>query len=120
MGETRRGFCATDRGLSFLGRNRERTIVVRKKSGHVGLQPIRQEDGWIIVRALESSPCAEAGMPLEAVHLTHVNGHDVSPHSCPSLEQKHLPGGSESSQVKWETSVLPHIASSDTCTFTFF
>ena len=100
--------------------DQERTIVVKKKSGHVGLQPIRQEDGWIIVRALESSPCARAGMPLSAVHLTHVNGHDVSPHSCPSLVQKHLPSAQQSSQVKWETSVLPHISRSDTCTFTFF
>ena len=36
----------------------ERTVHVQKRGGHIGLQPVRQEEGWILVRALEGSPCA--------------------------------------------------------------
>jgi hypothetical protein len=56
------------------------------------------------VRALEGSPCAAAGMPsAQAVHLTHVNGHDVSPHSVPSLAEKSPEKGpcSYTCQVRW-------------------
>lgn len=92
----------------------ERTVHVKKRGGHIGLQPVRQEEGWIVVRALEGSPCAAAGMPVTAVYLTHVNEEDVSPHSFPSLAPK------SKEAVTWETSVLPLVLESDTFSFTFF
>jgi hypothetical protein len=94
--------------------NQEKTIHVRKRGGHLGLQPVRQEEGWIMVRAIEGSPCEEAGMPLTTVYLTHMNGQDVSPHSFPSLAPK------SPDKVTWDGAVLPLISQTDSFTITFF
>ncbi|KAG6965340.1 hypothetical protein JG687_00005475 [Phytophthora cactorum] len=38
----------------------EQTISVTKVNGALGLKPLRQQDGWIVVQALPGSPCFEA------------------------------------------------------------
>ncbi|EEY55690.1 uncharacterized protein PITG_09651 [Phytophthora infestans T30-4] len=87
----------------------EQTISVTKVNGAMGLKPLRQQDGWIVVQALPGSPCFEAGMRRDEVFLTHVNGVDVSPHSFPST-----------GQVTWQDSVVPLVDKCETCIFTFF
>eukprot|EP00935_MAST-01C_sp_MAST-1C-sp1_P000147 g147.t1 len=82
----------------------ERTITVTKdEEGVLGLQPVRQEKlGWIVVRAEAGSPCHRAGMPLDDVYLSHVNGECVSPRSCPSFEPRR-PGTVSWKQVPYRT-----------------
>ncbi|EGZ13754.1 hypothetical protein PHYSODRAFT_510805 [Phytophthora sojae] len=105
--EMQRGFVQTVRlWFSF---DCEQTISVTKVNGALGLKPLRQQDGWIVVQALPGSPCFEAGMRRDEVFLTHVNGVDVSPHSFPAT-----------GQVTWQDSVVPLVEKWETCIFTFF
>jgi hypothetical protein len=89
----------------------ERSITVTKdEEGVLGLQPVRQvgtgcDQGWIVVRAALGSPCHRAGMPLDDVYLSHVNGECVSPRSCPSFEPRR-PGAVTWNQVSAETRVM--------------
>ncbi|KAJ0399341.1 hypothetical protein P43SY_001530 [Pythium insidiosum] len=92
----------------------EQTISVTKVNGTLGLKPLRQQDGWIVVQALPGSPAFEAGMRGEEVFLTHVNGVDVSPHAFPSVCDRHAP------QISWKDSVIPLVEKTETCIFTFF
>jgi hypothetical protein len=92
----------------------EQTISVTKVNGTLGLKPLRQQDGWIIVQAIPGSPCFEAGMRGEEIFLTHVNGVDVSPHAFPSVTTKFA------QKVSWKDSVIPLVEKCETCLFTFF
>ncbi|GLE03352.1 hypothetical protein PINS_up012242 [Pythium insidiosum] len=92
----------------------EQTISVTKVNGTLGLKPLRQQDGWIVVQALPGSPAFEAGMRSDEVFLTHVNGVDVSPHAFPSVCDRHAP------QISWKDSVIPLVEKTETCIFTFF
>jgi hypothetical protein len=104
----------------------EQTISVTKVNGALGLKPLRQQDGWVVVQALPGSPCFEAGMRREEVFLTHVNGVDVSPHSFPAVstgaptQQPLLQNNSKTGQVTWQDSVVPLVEMCETCIFTFF
>ncbi|KAG6599739.1 Prefoldin subunit 3 [Phytophthora cinnamomi] len=92
--EMQRGFVQTVRlWFSF---DCEQTISVTKVNGALGLKPLRQQDGWIVVQALPGSPCFEAGMRRDEVFLTHVNGVDVSPHSFPAVASNKAPAGTTS------------------------
>ncbi|KAF4319070.1 hypothetical protein BBO99_00006470 [Phytophthora kernoviae] len=83
LDEMKRGFVQAVRlWFSF---DCEQTISVTKVNGALGLKPLRQQDGWIVVQALPGSPCFDAGMRRDEVFLTHVNGVDVSPHSFPAV-----------------------------------
>ncbi|KAG3020619.1 hypothetical protein PC121_g11139 [Phytophthora cactorum] len=101
----------------------EQTISVTKVNGALGLKPLRQQDGWIVVQALPGSPCFEAGMRRDEVYLTHVNGVDVSPHSFPAVgtgaSQTQTPN-QKTGQVTWQDSVVPLVDKCETCIFTFF
>lgn len=88
----------------------EKTVTLhRDSSGLLGLTPVEVKGGggaigsWVIVTAVDGSPCAEAGVPVgENSILTHVNGYDVSPPAYRSLAP--LPfGGGEG----WAAAVLP-------------
>ncbi|KAG7392216.1 hypothetical protein PHYBOEH_006437 [Phytophthora boehmeriae] len=105
----------------------EQTISVTKVNGALGLKPLRQQDGWIVVQALPGSPCFEAGMRRDEVFLTHVNGVDVSPHSFPAVgtgsprQQTERPQQNQKTgQVTWQDSVVPLVEKCETCIFTFF
>lgn len=95
----------------------EQTVSVTKVNGALGLKPLRQQDGWIVVQALPGSPCFDAGMRRDEVFLTHVNGVDVSPHAFPAVGAV---GASFSHAVNWKESVLPLVEKCETCIFTFF
>ncbi|KAG3243966.1 hypothetical protein PI124_g11252 [Phytophthora idaei] len=101
----------------------EQTISVTKVNGGLGLKPLRQQDGWIVVQALPGLPCFEAGMRRDEVYLTHVNGVDVSPHSFPAVgtgaPQGQTPN-QKTGQVTWQDSVVPLVDKCETCIFTFF
>ncbi|KAF4149842.1 hypothetical protein GN958_ATG00973 [Phytophthora infestans] len=101
----------------------EQTISVTKVNGAMGLKPLRQQDGWIVVQALPGSPCFEAGMRRDEVFLTHVNGVDVSPHSFPSVgtgASDEQASAQKTGQVTWQDSVVPLVDKCETCIFTFF
>ncbi|KAH7471020.1 hypothetical protein PRIC1_003171 [Phytophthora ramorum] len=105
----------------------EQTISVTKVNGALGLKPLRQQDGWVVVQALPGSPCFEAGMRRDEVFLTHVNGVDVSPHSFPAVgtgaasQQAQQPQQNQKTgQVTWQDSVVPLVEKCETCIFTFF
>mmetsp|Transcript_37508 Transcript_37508/g.50765 ORF Transcript_37508/g.50765 Transcript_37508/m.50765 type:complete len:162 (-) Transcript_37508:322-807(-) len=64
------------------------------------------EGRWITFRALPSSPCAEAGLPVDRdLILTHINGLDVCPAGCRSTSLRASGGCS------WEKSVVPLLVS---------
>ncbi|DAZ95961.1 TPA: hypothetical protein N0F65_009262 [Lagenidium giganteum] len=86
----------------------EQTITVTKVNGTLGLKPLRQQDGWVVVQALPGSPCFEAGMRADEVFLTHVNGVDVSPHAFPSVCTKYA------QQISWKDCVIPLVEKSET------
>lgn len=112
--ETQRGFIQAVRlWFSF---DCEQTISVTKVNGALGLKPLRQQDGWIVVQALPGSPSFEAGMRGDEVFLTHVNGVDVSPHAFPSVGTT----TQHAQQVSWKESVIPLVDKCETCIFTFF
>jgi hypothetical protein len=92
----------------------EQTISVTKVNGTLGVKPLRQQDGWIVVQALPGSPAFAAGMRGDEVFLTHVNGVDVSPHAFPSVCEQYA------SQISWKDSVVPLVEKTETCIFTFF
>lgn len=92
----------------------EQTVTVTKAHGALGLKPLRQQDGWIVVQAVVGSPAFEAGMRGQEVFLTHVNGVDVSPHAFPSV------GTQFAANVSWKDAVVPLVENSETCIFTFF
>ncbi|KAG7380433.1 hypothetical protein PHYPSEUDO_007207 [Phytophthora pseudosyringae] len=106
----------------------EQTISVTKVGGALGLKPLRQQDGWVVVQALPGSPCFEAGMRRDEVYLTHVNGVDVSPHSFPAVgtgppqqgQQTQAQPNLKTGQVTWQDSVVPLVDKCETCIFTFF
>ncbi|GMF48815.1 unnamed protein product [Phytophthora fragariaefolia] len=104
----------------------EQTISVTKVNGTLGLKPLRQQDGWIVVQALPGSPCFEAGMRREEVYLTHVNGVDVSPLSFPAVgmgappQQTQAQPNKKTGQVTWQDSVVHLVEKCETCIFTFF
>ncbi|OWZ17272.1 hypothetical protein PHMEG_0008811, partial [Phytophthora megakarya] len=105
----------------------EQTISVTKVNGALGLKPLRQQDGWIVVQALPGSPCFEAGMRRDEVFITHVNGVDVSPHSFPAVGtetpqqgQNQAQSNQKTGQVTWQDSVVPLVEKCETCIFTFF
>ncbi|ETL38435.1 hypothetical protein L916_09981 [Phytophthora nicotianae] len=101
----------------------EQTISVTKVNGALGLKPLRQQDGWVVVQALPGSPCFEAGMRRDEVYLTHVNGMDVSPHSFPAVGTGAPQGQTphqKTGQVTWQDSVVPLVDKCETCIFTFF
>ncbi|KAF0716430.1 Aste57867_2854 [Aphanomyces stellatus] len=113
--ELQRGFVQAVRvWFSF---DHEATVEVTKRNGSLGLKPVRQQDGWIVVQAVPGSPCALAGMPDDEVFLTHVNGVDVSPPQCPASADKprHANGN-----VSWAGNVVPLVETCETCRFTFF
>lgn len=93
----------------------EQTVSVTKVHGALGLKPLRQQDGWIVVQALPGSPAFDAGMRGDEVFLTHVNGVDVSPHAFPSVGAPQ-----QAQQVSWKESVIPLVEQCETCIFTFF
>lgn len=93
----------------------EQTVSVTKVHGALGLKPLRQQDGWIVVQALPGSPAFDAGMRGDEVFLTHVNGVDVSPHAFPSVGTPQ-----QAQQVSWKESVIPLVEKCETCIFTFF
>lgn len=93
----------------------EQTVSVSKVHGALGLKPLRQQDGWIVVQALPGSPAFDAGMRGDEVFLTHVNGVDVSPHAFPSVGAPQ-----QAPQVSWKESVIPLVDKCETCIFTFF
>ncbi|KAG9411600.1 hypothetical protein AC1031_017237 [Aphanomyces cochlioides] len=113
--EMQRGFVQAVRiWFSF---DNEHTVEVTKRNGSLGLKPVRQQDGWIVVQALPGSPCALAGMPDEEVFLTHVNGVDVSPPQCPATSDK---ARQSNGHVSWAGNVVPLVEKCETCVFTYF
>ncbi|RLN06543.1 hypothetical protein BBJ28_00014188 [Nothophytophthora sp. Chile5] len=102
----------------------EQTISVTKVKGTLGLKPLRQQNGWIVVQALPGLPCFDAGMRRDEVFLTHVNGVDVSPHAFPAVgtgaPQQQSQQLQLARQVTWQDSVVPLVDKSETCIFTFF
>jgi hypothetical protein len=106
----------------------EQTVSVTKVRGALGLKPLRQQDGWIVVQALPGSACFEAGMRRDEVFLTHVNGVDVSPHAFPAVgvsgsRPREQPPPSQHQPYQapsWKDSVVPLVEQSETCIFTFF
>ncbi|KAE9341372.1 hypothetical protein PF008_g10655 [Phytophthora fragariae] len=125
--EMQRGFVQTVR--LWFNFDCEQTISVTKVNGALGLKPLRQQDGWIVVQALPGSPCFEAGMRRDEVFLTHVNGVDVSPHSFRAVGTGTLPQqgqqtqpqpNKKTGQVTWQDSVVPLVEKCETCIFTFF
>lgn len=111
----------------------EQTVSATKVRGALGLKPLRQQDGWIVVQALPDSPCFEAGMRRDEVFLTHVNGVNVSPHAFPAVGvSDSRPSSGEQPQQQqtqqqttyqapsWKDSVVPLVEQSETCIFTFF
>ncbi|TYZ58194.1 hypothetical protein PybrP1_009160 [[Pythium] brassicae (nom. inval.)] len=122
--EAQRGFIQAVRlWFSF---DCEQTVSVTKVHGALGLKPLRQQDGWIVVQALPGSPAFDAGMRGDEAFLTHVNGVDVSPHAFPAVTSGAMPshqpppsaGGQ--SHVSWKESVIPLVDKCETCIFTFF
>ncbi|POM74073.1 Hypothetical protein PHPALM_9017 [Phytophthora palmivora] len=117
--EVQRGFVQAVRlWFSF---DCEQTISVTKVNGALGLKPLRQQDGWIVVQALPGSPCFEAGMRRDEVYITHVNGVDVSPHSFPAVgtappQQSQTPAqpNQKTGQVTWQDSVVPLVEKCET------
>lgn len=109
----------------------EQTVSVTKVHGTLGLKPLRQQDGWIVVQALPGSPAFDAGMRSDEAFLTHVNGVDVSPHAFPAVpsgakpsshqtaSQTQATGGGQT-HVSWKESVIPLVDKCETCIFTFF
>ncbi|OQS05724.1 hypothetical protein THRCLA_20548 [Thraustotheca clavata] len=99
----------------------ERTLKVKKRNGSLGLKPVRQQDGWIVVQAVAESACAIAGMPEHEVFLTHVNGVDVSPLNYPSImDRGYNPLGSFGQSVSWAGNVVPLVEEAEICELTFF
>jgi hypothetical protein len=117
--EAQRGFIQAVRlWFSF---DCEQTVSVTKVNGALGLKPLRQQDGWIVVQALPGSPAFDAGMRSDEVFLTHVNGVDVSPHAFPSVVGSGTtPKQQYAAQVSWKESVVPLVDKCETCIFTFF
>ncbi|RHY08424.1 hypothetical protein DYB25_004143 [Aphanomyces astaci] len=113
--ELQRGFVQAVRiWFSF---DNEHTVEVAKRDGSLGLKPVRQQDGWIVVQAVPGSPCALAGMPDDEVFLTHVNGVDVSPPQCPASADK---ARQSNGNVSWAGNVVPLVEPCDVCVFTYF
>ncbi|EQC28455.1 hypothetical protein SDRG_13783 [Saprolegnia diclina VS20] len=98
----------------------ERTLKVTKRNGSLGLKPVRQQDGWIVVQAVPGSACALAGMPPQEVFLTHVNGVDVSPPTCPAISDKTTRPQNLSHSVSWAGNVVPLVEETDVCELTYF
>lgn len=127
--DTQRGFIQAVRlWFSF---DCEQTVSVTKVHGALGLKPLRQQDGWIVVQALPGSPAFEAGMRGDEAFLTHVNGVDVSPLAFPAVGSQSrsgkqgLAGATAASStgqthVSWKESVIPLVEKCETCIFTFF
>ena len=66
--------------------------------------------------ALEGSPCAAAGMPVnEPLVVTHVNGLDVCPEECRSTAERSAGGNS------WGKAIVPLLMDDSTmeCMVTF-
>ncbi|OQR82910.1 hypothetical protein ACHHYP_15300 [Achlya hypogyna] len=98
----------------------ERTLKVTKRNGSLGLKPVRQQDGWIVVQAVAGSACALAGMPDAEVFLTHVNGVDVSPLTSPAVSDKAAKAPNLGHSVSWAGNVVPLVEEADVCELTFF
>lgn len=102
----------------------ERTVSLQRqltpeKMGlvHVDTRGTGAMGSWVVITALDASPCAEAGIPVERNSiLTHVNGFDVSP--APYRSMAPLPFGEGEG---WGGAVLPAIESGggETVTLTF-
>lgn len=123
--EAQRGFIQAVRlWFSF---DCEQTVSVTKVHGALGLKPLRQQDGWIVVQALPGSPAFDAGMRGDEAFLTHVNGVDVSPHAFPAVgsstkqsQQQQQQSANGQTHVSWKESVIPLVDKCETCIFTFF